>query len=84
MKVKMEYELIVYVKPVHLNWTLEGIKTIMERYNANLWEIKIKRANHANAYKKKAHTVMCKVWVDNERVMPYIMRRLEKEVGVLV
>lgn len=84
MKAKMEYELIVYVKPVYLDWTLEGIKIIMERYNANLWEIKIKRANRANAYKKKAHKVMCKLWVDNERVMPYIMRRLEKEVGVLV
>lgn len=80
----MEYVVTVYIKPQHLEWTLEGLKTIMERYNANLWEIKIKRANRANAYKKKAHKVMCKVWVDNERVMPYIMRRLEKEVGVLV
>lgn len=79
----MEYELIVYVKPVYLGWTLEGIKTIMERYNANLWEIKIKRTNRTPAYKKKAHKVMCRVWVDNERAIAYIMHRLEKEIGVL-
>lgn len=83
MKVKMEYELSCYVKPELLNWTLEGIKLIAERYSVNIHEIKIKTANRANPYRKKAHLLKIMVWVDSYKVLPYITRRLEKEIGVL-
>lgn len=79
----MEYELVVYVRPVCLNWALKKIKTITELYNANLWEIKIKRANSATPFKGEVHEVGVVVWANDKRSAVHIERKIEREIGML-
>lgn len=78
----INYMMDIYVKPAYLDWTIEGIKVILERYGANLHYLSIGKARRSNIFSKKAHEVSFLFDVE-PKMLPYIEKRVLKEVGVL-
>lgn len=78
----IEYKLTVYVYPLYLNWTLDGLVSLFERYGVNLHSMKIHMPMR-HFRRAMAHEVECIIALNDERLLPYIERRLQKEIGIL-
>lgn len=73
----------LYVRPKYLDWTIDGVQAVMNRYDVNMHDIKIDKANRKNPFNLLAHKIVVYFTHNNSKVFPYILKRLEKEVGVL-
>lgn len=83
MKVMENYNLTIYVRPQYLNWTLDGVQAVMDRFQVNIDSIKINKANRKNPFNRLAYKVVVYFTCNNSKIFPYILKRLDKEVGIL-
>lgn len=77
-----EYKLTIYVYPQYLEWTLDGLLTMLERYGVNLHNMKI-HTPMRHFKRTMTHKVECVIALNNESLLPYIESRLQKEIGIL-
>lgn len=78
-----EYKLELFIRPVFLDWTIDGVQMILEKYGANLYDMKIYKADRKNPFGKRANRVVFYLTHNNPKVFPYILKRLNKEIGIL-